>query len=348
MRPLRSLLVALLGLLVLAGPATAAHAPGTKRQQQLLKPVTGPLKARIGIADQKAEVFSDPRFRGLRLTTARRSVAWDAMRYDWQVADVDAWMAGARAARISPVITFARSRIDARRHAVPTVAQMRAAFVAFRRRYPWATDFVASNESNHFGEPTGRRPKLAAQYYRAMRSACPRCRIAAATLVDYPNLVKWSKAFVEAAGERPRHWALHNYISANRFDLTRTREFLLATKGEVWITEVGGAVKRARGQAKFGEGTAHAARVTRYIFDHLARASSRITRVYLYHWSSVGPGSSWDSGLVGADGRPRPAFTVFERQLRRRRAQAPAKGKAKPEKGKRERLPIVEGTLPTR
>ena len=309
--------------LAIAGLSLPAAASAASRTAKLAS-VKGPLKAAIGIADQKATTFADARFAGLGLRHARRSVAWDTMRYAWQIEDVDAWMLAAREAGMTPLITFARSRITSRRHVVPTVEQMRAAFVAFRQRYPWATDFVASNESNHFGEPTGRRPRLAARYYKAMRRACPACRIAGATLLDYPNLVRWAKAFVKAAGETPRYWAMHNYISANRFDLRRTRDFLLAVKGEVWITEVGGAVKRPRGQAKFAEGTQHAAKVTRFIFDRLARLSPRITRIYLYHWSSGGPGSSWDSGLVAADGRPRPALEVLEQAIKRNRAGRPA------------------------
>jgi hypothetical protein len=146
--------------------------------------------------------------------------------------------------------------------------------------------------------------------------------------------------------------------------VTRTREFLQSVGGEVWITEVGGAVKRPRGQAKFPEGLKHAARVTRFIFEDLARLSPRITRIYLYHWSSAGPGSSWDSGLVGADGRPRPALTVFEQMLGKGKAPKPGKpvvpGKpAKPAPGKPAKpapgmpakpgkQPAIEGTIPAR
>jgi hypothetical protein len=333
----RVLLAVLLALVAAPAHAGAAQKAKTTKAAKLT-PVTGQLKAAIGIADQKAATFADPRFRRLGLKQARRSIAWDTMQFDWQVADVDAWMQAARRAGVSPVITFARSRVAERRHLVPTAGQIRQAFVAFRKRYPWARDFVASNESNHFGEPTGRRPQLAAQYYKAMRQACPTCKVAGATLLDYPNLVTWSKAFVKAARETPRYWAVHNYISANRFDVKRTRDFLLAVKGEVWITEVGGAVKRPRGQAKFPEGTQHAARVTRFIFSDLARLSPRIKRIFLYHWSSGGPGSSWDSGLVAADGRARPAMTVFEQVLRQTRAGQQVKPP----------VPVIEGTLPPR
>jgi hypothetical protein len=319
MRSFPSIFVALLLLALVAAPADA------KKPQKLqkLKPVSGKLQAKVGIADQKPALFADQRFKALNLKLARRSVAWDTMQYDWQVADVDAWMSAARRAGVTPLITFARSRIDAKRHQVPTAAKIRSSFVAFRARYPWVKEFVASNESNHFGEPTGRRPKLAAQYYKAMRKACPSCKIAAATLLDQPNLVSWSKQFVKAAGEQPKYWAMHNYVSANRFDATRTTEFLKAVKGQVWLTEVGGLVKRrtadGAGKARLKEGVAHAAKVTTYIFDELARVSPRISRIYLYHWNAGAPSATWDSGLIDARGKPRPAFTALQKFLKGKR-----------------------------
>ena len=150
---MRSFPLILLALLVTA-LAVAPTADAAKRKPSQLKPVAGKLKAKIGIADQKSAFLSDPRFQGLSLKIARRSVAWDTMQYDWQIADVDAWMSSARATGVSPLITFARSRIDAKRHQVPTAAQI-PRLPAFRARYPWVKEFVASNESNHFGEPTG-------------------------------------------------------------------------------------------------------------------------------------------------------------------------------------------------
>jgi hypothetical protein len=284
----------------------------------LLAPATASAKltAKVGIADQKADMFGDQRFKDLKVKLARRSVAWDAMSDPWQVAELDQWMGAARSAGVTPLITFARSRVASKRHAVPTAAQVRAGFVAFRKRYPWAKEFVASNESNHYGEPTGRRPKLAAQWYKAMKSACPSCKIAAATLLDYPNLVSWTKAFVKAARTQPKYWALHNYISANRFDLARTKQFLKATKGQIWITEVGGAVKRPKGQAKFKQGTKHAASVTRFVFGDIAPLSKRISRIYLYHWNAEKTAKSWDSGLVGSDGKARPSLTVLQQAMR--------------------------------
>ena len=317
MRSFPTLLAALLVLLLaVASPADAAK---KKTKQLKLKPVSGKLKAQVGIADQKSSFFDDPLFRGTGLRIARRSVAWDTMEYDWQIKDVDDWLQAARRAGVRPLITFARSRIDSKRHAKPTAAQIRTEFAKFRARWPWVTEFVASNESNHYGEPTGRHPELAAAHYKAMRSVCPTCKIAGATLLDQPNLVEWSKKFIKAAGERPKYWALHNYVSANRFDAERTVDFLRAISGEVWITEVGGLVERRTpdrpGKAKLKEGVGHAAQVTSYIFNELARVSTRIKRIYVYHWDAGDPTSTWDSGLVDASGKPRPAFKALDRFL---------------------------------
>jgi hypothetical protein len=321
MRSLPTVLFALLVLALAAVPADAAPKGKAKKAPKTfpVKPVRGPVKASVGIADQKPDVFDDARFRAMNLRIARRSVAWDALRYDWQVEDIDRWLAAARRARVTPLITFARSRVGSRRHLVPTARQIRSGFVEFRKRYPWVTEFAASNESNHFGEPTGRRPKLAVQYYKAMRSACPRCRIAAATLVDYPNMVSWTRAFVKAAKEQPRYWALHNYTGVNRFDLTRTRQLLRTVRGEVWLTEVGGMVANRtpnrKGKAKLKQGTQHQARVARFIFDRVARLSPRITRIYLYHWNSSSGTDTWDSALVDHRGRARPALPIVRQKV---------------------------------
>ncbi len=332
---MRSLLLALAALfaLSLAAPVSAAppenertpkqERPADGRGKKAPRPVTGPLRATIGIADQKADLFGDRRFQGLGIKHVRRSIPWDAMRYGWQVAELDHWLNAAQAAGVTPLITFARSRHASRRHIVPTPDQVIGAFRAFRQRYPWVTEFAASNESNHGGEPTHRRPDLAARYYVRMKRACVSCKILAADLLDIGNMAWWVRRFIRAAGHQPRYWGFHNYVSANRFQTKATRTLLRLTTGQIWFTEVGGLVKRRssfRGKVKLKEGSAHAAKVTRFIFQRLARLSPRIKRVYLYHWNAEGPRSSWDSGLVGSDGRPRPAFGVLQAQVRAQRA----------------------------
>jgi hypothetical protein len=271
-------------------------------------------------------MFTDPRFRALGTRIARRSVAWDSFQYDWQVAEIDAWMRGARAAGVSPLISFNRSRLASKRHMVPTRAQWLSGFKKFRARYPWVRDYVATNESNHT-PPGVHNPKRAAQYYLDMRKACKTCRVAGATINERPEkkyMETWVKTFVKTARHRPRYWALHNYFGANTFNLSGTNRFLKATKkGEVWITEVGGLVARRStefaGKLKMKEGLAHSTRVWKYIFDSVLTVSPRITRAYLYHWDSSGPTDTWDSALVGYDGKPRGGLAVVQAKLKKRR-----------------------------
>ena len=283
-------------------------------------------RVQVGIADEKSAMFDDPRFQDLGMNIARRSVAWDVFQYDWALAEVDEWLAKARAAGVRPLITFGRSRVHSRIHYIPKRSEYKASFKQFRQRYPWVTDFVATNESN-YSDPGFKRPKLAAKYYLDMRKVCRTCRIAAATLLEVPGrekyMKKWVKKFKRAAKHSPKYWAVHNYVSANKFSLKGTRKMLKFTKsGQIWVTEVGGLVKRRSnfaGKVKMREGLSHAKKVTRFIFDRMMRVSPRISRVYLYHWNAATATDSWDSGLIGADGVARAALDIVASRLKKKR-----------------------------
>jgi hypothetical protein len=266
----------------------------------------------IGIADQKADMFTDPRFLASDLHYARRAVPWDALTSPTQTAQIDAWLAGARAARVIPLLSFTHSSANRR---------LLYEFRRFRARYPWVTDYASWNEANHCGEPTCHRPQLVAAYWRKLRVACPTCRILAAEVLDMPNMTSWVKAFRRAAKVEPRYWGIHNYIDANRLRTTGTRRLLKAVKGQIWFTETGGIVSRTnRRKVTFPESAEHAAMATRFLFDDLIPLSRRITRVYLYHWNSEPGPKTWDSGLIGPTGKPRPAYRVLQRVLARRAA----------------------------
>ena len=270
----------------------------------------------VGIGDQKPDMFSDPVFAKLGVSRARLAVSWDAMEHPWEREEVDAWLDDAQAAGVSPLIGFGHSRVD--RRALPTPEHFKYNFRQFRARYPWVTTFAAWNEANHCGEPTCHRPQLVAAYYRAMRRECPKCTILAAEMLDMPNMASWIDAFQKHLGRRdvPRYWGLHNYIDANRMRTSGTRTMLAHAKGQIWFTETGGIVQR-RNKIKVGfpESAAHAAAATRWVFDELVPLSRRITRVYLYHWNAV-RGDNWDSGLIDARGRARPALKVVRTVLR--------------------------------
>lgn len=288
----------------------------------------------IGIADQKPDMFADPLFKSLGVGYARVAVSWDAMEHGWETGEVDAWMNGAREAGVQPLVGFGHSRVDRRK--LPTPARFKYDFRLFRERYPWVTTFAAWNEANHCGEPTCHRPQLVASYYRSMVRECPRCTILGAELLDMPNMASWVDAYRKHLGRKrsPRYWGLHNYIDANRLRTTGTKTLLKHTTGQIWFTETGGIVRRRnRVKVSFPESSAHAAVATRWVFEKLVPLSRRITRVYLYHWNAA-RGDNWDSGLLDARGRSRPALKVVRDELRTlqrreaRRARARARAQA--------------------
>jgi hypothetical protein len=283
-----------------------------------LRAVTGPLKVKIGIADQKASAFDDARLQALGLRLARRSVAWDALRFPDQRNELDAWMEGVRLIGAEPLITFARSRDRPdRKHRPPGPTEFLNQFNRFRRRYPDVKTYSAWNEANSCGTGTCNRPDLVARYYNSIRRNCPGCKVVAADLLDQPNMVSWTRRFRRAARFEPSFWGLHDYLDANRLQTVRTEQLLRAVRGEVWLTEVGGIVARRNSSpVPIPQGKAHAATAMRFIFDRLARLSPRVARIYVYHWRSATAHDSWDSALVGSDGVRRPALAVLERVLR--------------------------------
>ncbi|MBW3654294.1 MAG: hypothetical protein KY433_12100, partial [Actinobacteria bacterium] len=165
-----------------------------------LTPVSGKLKAKIGIGDQKAEVFDDERLRDLGFGYVRRSVAWNALRYADQRAELDDWVAGAQLMGAEPLITLARSRTTTgRTYRPPTAVQYLREFLRLRKRYPSVKTWSAWNEANMCGVGTCRKPELVARYYNVIRRNCPGCKVVAADLLDQPNMVVWVRAFRRAA-----------------------------------------------------------------------------------------------------------------------------------------------------
>jgi hypothetical protein len=278
-------------------------------------PVTGKLKVKVGIADQKPDGFADARLRGLGLRYARLSVAWDALKSVGETARLDAWVAGARSMGAEPLITFARPTGPSGRKP-PTAAAFKTQFLRFHARYPDVKTYSAWNEANQCGTGTCKKPELVVKYWDAIRKNCPGCKVLAADLLDQDNAISWSRAFRRAAKVEPKYWGLHDYIDANRGQTTRTKALLRVVPGEVWLTEIGGLVARRNGsKIKLPQGKVHAANATKFIFQKLARVSKRITRIYFYHWDSLTSHDSWDSAFIGSDNVPRPAFAELQRQL---------------------------------
>ena len=106
-------------------------------------------KLTVGIAEQQPNFFIQPLFQRTRIRHARLLVGWNAMYTKWQREQADTWLAAARAAGVTPLVSFGRSRT--RRSDLPTTARYLRAFRAFRERYPWVRTFATWNEANHCG-----------------------------------------------------------------------------------------------------------------------------------------------------------------------------------------------------
>lgn len=268
---------------------------------------------KIGISDQQATTFTDPLFTVLNVRYARYVPSWDAIFRD--PGGLDAWMQAARAARVKPLIAFNHSRGDLcpkKPCYTPSVREYTRAFKAFRRKYPWVTDFTPWNEANHSTQPTGRKPKLAAQYYNAARRACKRCRITAAAVLDQNNMRSWITEFKRYARGKPRLWGLHNYRDTNRFRDSGTTRLLKLVEGEIWLAETGGIVRfeTAAGKVALPRSESRAKRAMTYMFKLAMKHSKRIKRVYIYQWRVNATGQRFDAGVVTPEGKPRPSYDV--------------------------------------
>ena len=266
----------------------------------------------VGFGEQRPEMFSNRHWSELGLPDARLLVGWDALQSRWQRREIDIWISEAERVGARVLVAFSRSRTYSRRKLLPTPRQYRAAFRAFRKRYPSVRQFLVWNEANHCSQPLCHKPRLAARYFDVMSRVCGKCTIVAADVLDTPDMEWWLREFRRAAKKKPRIWGLHNYLDANRFRTSGTRAMLRAVKGDIWFTETGGLVRRDNGSAlRFPESPSHAARATRWLFKRLVPLSPRIRRVYLYHWQNAGPEATWDSAILDPKGRPRPAYGVL-------------------------------------
>jgi hypothetical protein len=272
----------------------------------------------IGMSDQKVGMWEDPRFQQLGIKQVRLLVyynqvlAGDFSRYDQ-------WMAQAHARGADVLLTINQhSSMSTTR--LPSISQYRRVVRTLRKRYPFVKTWAAWNEANHKTQPLFRKPRRAAQFYNVMRKECRGCKIVAADVLDSSNMLPWIATFKRHA-RSPRIWGLHSYGDANRFralSATSTRQLLRAVKGELWLTETGGIVRFSSRYRGGKRGEARAARAVKRTFA-IARSSSRVKRVYLYHWNADPKFVTWDSAFVAANGRARPSLDVLRKELNRGR-----------------------------
>ena len=292
-----------------------------------LAPAGAEAKLYVGMGDQKFQMFTNPHFGALNITRARLILPYDVMSRRGGLAyqGMVQWMSHARSQRVEPLIAFGHS--DVRPRHLPSPREYRRAFLRFRRAYPWARTISVWNEANHASQPTAGRPRRAAQFYNVVRRSCRGCTIVALDVLDQPDMARYVRAFRRHANGRPRIWGLHNYGDAQRpvrsLRRTMTAKYLrlVGRRSRVWFTETGGIVyfRTSAGRVAWPYDDARATGAVARVFK-LASISSRVDRVYFYHWQAQWWGNAnWDSGFLAPSGAPRPAYGYLARKLKRLR-----------------------------
>lgn len=278
---------------------TAGGSPETAEQRSFV----------VGIGEQGSAMFADRRFRDLGIKHARLVVPYDAVARRIERELVDLWLAEAARTGVEPFITFGHSRAVPEK--LPTVGEFRAAFRAFRERYPAVTVYAPWNEINHASQPTARAPRRAAEFYNVVKADCADCTVLAGDVLDQRGMTRYVRRYQRHLEGEPEIWGLHNYADTNRFRTSGLRDLLRTVEGDVWLTETGGIVKFGR---NFPRDEQRAARSIAYAFK-LARDNERVKRVYLYNWTGARPTDRFDSGLIAPDGTARPGFDALRAEM---------------------------------
>lgn len=299
-----------------------------------------------GLADQKSEIFGTPEFGELHaagMDTARLVVRFDALKYrknrsyKHYAATIDAWLRGAQAADVRPVVSFWITVTNSRSLRT-TISEKRymQEFRRFRKAYPWVRDFSIFNEPNLTG-PFKRNPRALGRIYKAVRHElrnCKSCRVLGGDLhlTSGASAGAYAAEVRRGAGRSIGLWGLNNYNDVNDRTYRNTAAFLRTSavrRAKVWITESGGVYARKASSERKNPFLAQRKRAksdsarekyqyeaTRFYKRLVTKYRRQIQRAYIYQlqsepndrWKRGSRNGSWDSGLLDPKGEPRKAF----------------------------------------
>ena len=279
-------------------------------------------KVRVGISEQNPAMFDQPSWQKLKLKRVRYIVSWDWAKHDFERAEVSTFMNAANAHKQEVLVEFNAHRgcFNGRRYSkkkackAPSTKAYKAAVRGFRREFPFAKTFAPWNEVNHVSQPTFRKPKLAAKYYKAMKSVCKKCTVMAADVLDSSDVRSYLRKFQRATKGKGRIWGVHNYKDVNRRQTRGIRNVSSVTRGQIWLTETGGFVQ-FKGSGGFKYSLKRAASRTKYMF-RLAKRFKRVKRIYVYRWFGEPRSARFDAGLVGPNGESRPGLKQFRKSIK--------------------------------
>ncbi|HEX8102936.1 MAG TPA: hypothetical protein VF533_10000 [Solirubrobacteraceae bacterium] len=323
----------------------------------LTLPSAASAKLRIGISESQPSMFQSPQFAQTGVKNTRVVVSWNvlarATQGDDEINRVTEYLETARRLGVEALVTFEHARGAAEECRLnrslpqcylPTVAEYKASFLAFRARFPWVHTYSPWNEVNHHTQPTSKNPKRAAKFTNVAAKNCRGCTIVVADILDqadkvtakkpkFKSTTRYIKKFKKALRVKRKLCGIHNYSDTNRFRKAGTKALAKALKcKKLWLTETGGIAKFA----SFKFSTKRQLKATKYMFK-LARSMKKVKRIYVFTFFG-GATPRFDAGLVDTAkaGAPRPAFREVVKQIKGVPGVAP-KPVAPKVKGKRKR-----------
>ncbi len=259
----------------------------------------------VGISDNSSAMFSESQYQSLHTTTARDMVVWNVavMKNKKYLKATRQWVNAAVADGVKPMISFAGNG-----NYIPSVSVYTKAIRAFIKMFPQVKTYTPWNEPDWIYRPAlAKHPSLAAGYFNALAKYCHRCAVVAGDvyLPSNQGLASWVRAYARSLHHRPAAWALHPYDDIRGHQTKQIQAFERVTRGPIWLTEISGVERRGHWGFK-NQNQNHANNDERFLFA-LPKRFHRIARIYHYQWQGT-PSAPWDSGLLGPQGRPRPAY----------------------------------------
>jgi hypothetical protein len=265
-----------------------------------------------GVSDNGSYMYQQSWFLRLHVKTARLIVPWSVavMRNKTQLNATRKWVRYALVDHVKPMISFAGNG-----NYVPSIPVYTAAIKAFLHDFPQVKVYTPWNEPDWIYRSLANQPWLAAGYFNTLARWCHRCTIVAGDVYrpSWQGLASWVRTYSHYLHARPKAWALHPYDDVRAHTTKQIQALESVTSGPIWLTEISGVERRGHcGCPNLSPNRAN--QDERYLFS-LPKRFHRIERIYHYQWQAV-PAAPWDSGLLGPQGKPRPAYWTFANALR--------------------------------
>ena len=290
------------GLALAAAPMAATARSNRAAKTSLL----------VVVGDSGGAMFFNAWFRRLPIKIARYLAPWNAAvtRNKTQLNWAKVWVSQAQQARVEPMISFQAPGGSAGNH-IPSVKEYTTAVKAFIKALPQVKVYTPWNEPEFIYRSLSKNPALAAAYFNTMVSACRGCTIVAGDFYRPANqgLGSWIAAYKRGLRSKPKAWALHPYNDVRGHNTKQISTLERYVGGaQIWLDEISGVLRRGHWPYP-NQSAAAANRDERFLFS-LPKRFHSITRIYHYQWQAD-PKVPWDSGLLGPNGKPRPAYYTF-------------------------------------